>query len=159
MSKRPGLTTDEEQRIKSLLAMGKTYNAIGKEIGRDAKTVKKLALQSVAEIYEMKKELADWYEDLAKRMLSSITEADIDRINAYQRTVSAGIATDKMRLLRGESTDNVTVIAALIQEAKAHRREEARLLAGASLDRNELDDDPGIPPNRGSDKKENGHSE
>ena len=146
MSKRPGLTVEEEQKIKTLLAMGKTYHAIGKEIGRDAKTVKKLALQSVSEIYEMKKELADWYEDLARRMLSSITEEDIDRINAYQRTVSAGIATDKMRLLRDQSTENISVLAALIQEAKAHRREQALLEERSHGEIKAIEDAPTPPP-------------
>jgi len=42
MSKKPGLTVDEQEKVKMLVAMGKTYHAIAKEIGRDEKTVKKM---------------------------------------------------------------------------------------------------------------------
>lgn len=123
MSKKPGLMTEEKQKIKNLLAMGKTYHAIAKEIGRDAKTIKKYATRPEASIMirERKQELADWYEELAKRMLSSITDNDIERINAYQRTVSAGIATDKMRLLKDQSTENISTIVAIIQQIKEQR--------------------------------------
>lgn len=104
MSKKPGLTVDEKQKIKSLIAIGKSFNAVAEEIGRDPKTVKKYASapETALEILGMKRELADSYEDLNKRMIASITDEDIKKINAYQRTVSAGICTDKIKLLRGE---------------------------------------------------------
>lgn len=53
------------------------------------------------------------YEELAKRMITSITEKDIQKINAYQRTLSAGISTDKMRLLKDKSTENIGIIQAI----------------------------------------------
>lgn len=118
MPRKPGLTVEEQQKIKALVAMGKTYHAIAKEIGRDAKTVKKFAIlpESEVEITEKKKELVEFYEDLARRMLDSITDADIVKINAYQRTVSAGIATDKMRLLSEKSTGNIALLIATIED-------------------------------------------
>ena len=105
------LTVKELEQIKALRASGLTYHAISKEIDRDPKTVKKACLepQAAQEIQVMKEELADMFEGLAKRMITSITDEDIQKINAYQRTVSAGISTDKMRLLREESTDNVAM--------------------------------------------------
>jgi hypothetical protein len=57
----------------------------------------------------MKQEMADMFEDLARRMLDSITYEDILKLNAYQRMIAAGIATDKMRLLRNESTENISM--------------------------------------------------
>jgi len=57
-----------------------------------------------------KRELAQEYEELARRMLTSIKDDDIQRISAYQRTLSAAVSTDKMRLLRDQSTDNVAAL-------------------------------------------------
>jgi hypothetical protein len=57
-----------------------------------------------------KRELAQEYEELARRMLTSIKDDDIQRISAYQRTLSAAVSTDKMRLLRDQSTDNVAAV-------------------------------------------------
>jgi hypothetical protein len=113
MSRRPPnpLTVKELEHIKVLRASGLTYHAIAVEISRDPKTIKKACLEPEAsmQIQEMKQELADMFEALGKRMLTSITDEDIQKINAYQRTVSAGISTDKMRLLKGQSTQNIAV--------------------------------------------------
>jgi hypothetical protein len=136
MPKKPGLTLDEEEKIKTLIAMGKTYHAVALEIGRDAKTVKKYAIQSdtQVEIVEKKKELAEWFEGLAERMLESITDEDIGKISAYQRTLSAAVATDKMRLLRGNSTDNMELTFKTIWEIRQmeKRKEEMKLLPASS---------------------------
>ena len=98
----------EIEQIKVLKASGKTFNAISQEIKRDPKTVKKACLDPVIaeDIKEIQEELADAYEGLARRMLDSITDQDVQKINAYQRTIASGICTDKMRLLRNESTEN-----------------------------------------------------
>ena len=121
------LTVKELEQIKTLRASGLTYHAISREIDRDPKTVKKVCLdpQASIEIQEIKQELADMYEGLAKRMLTSITEEDIQKINAYQRTVSAGISTDKMRLLRNESTENIAInsILSAIHQSLFSRKE------------------------------------
>ncbi len=124
MPKKPGttgLTMDEREQVKTLLAMGKTYNAVATQIGRDAKTVKKCGEQMAPAIVEKKKELAEWYEEIAHRMLESISQEDIERINAYQRIVSSGIATDKMRLLRDQTTDNIAVLVASLKELQEAR--------------------------------------
>lgn len=108
---RKPLTVKEEQQIKALLATGKTCHAVAIEIGRDPKTIKKYAIQpeTAKEIRELKEELSDMFEGIAKRMILSITDEDILKINSYQRTVSAGISVDKMRLLRNQSTENISV--------------------------------------------------
>lgn len=111
MSKREGMTIQEIDKAKILLANGKTPNAVAKELGRDPKTVRKLEAQpDIAQnIREIKAELADMYEELSKRMLESITDEDIQKINAYQRTIAASAATDKMRLLKNQSTANISI--------------------------------------------------
>ena len=117
MPKRPPdrLNIEELEQIKALRASGLTYHAIAKRIGRDAKTVKKACLQPgmANNIEVMKKKLADHFEDLAYRLITSIKDEDIEKTNTYQRVVSAGISVDKMRLLREQSTANVSLLALL----------------------------------------------
>jgi hypothetical protein len=105
------LNFDEIETIKILRANGLTFHAISLKINRDPKTVKKACLDPVIadEIKEIQEVLADQYENLARRMMDSITDADIQKINAYQRTIASGICTDKMRLLRNESTSNFSI--------------------------------------------------
>ena len=105
------LNYHEIEEIKILRADGLTFHAISQKINRDPKTVQKACLDPViaSEIIEIKEVLADQYENLARRMIDSITEEDIQKINAYQRTIASGICTDKMRLLRNESTDNFSI--------------------------------------------------
>ena len=118
MGKR-SLSTIEIEQAKVLKASGCTYNAIGKELKRDRKTIKKaLERPGVAQDVEViRLSLADKWEDLANELIDSIKTDDITALSAYQRVISAGISTDKMRLLRGESTANVD-IGALILETK-----------------------------------------
>ncbi|MBW2543948.1 MAG: hypothetical protein JRD43_00470 [Deltaproteobacteria bacterium] len=122
------LTLKEMQRAKTLLALGNTYNAVAVEMGRDPKTIKKYAVDPyvAVEIIETKKQLADQFKELAERLLDSISDEDIQKINAYQRTVAAGIATDKMRLLREQSTENIDVHVQ-VQKLEQELREIERL--------------------------------
>jgi hypothetical protein len=103
------LTLDEKKKIEILVAGGKTYHAVGKEIRRDPKTVKAYAEKPevVEVIRETRGELAEMFEGLARRYLDSITDKDIEKINAYQRTIAAAAATDKARLLKNQSTANI----------------------------------------------------
>lgn len=119
------LTIGEKEQIKLMIADGNSFNAVAHEIRRDPKTVKRYASdpQVATEITEKQRNLAGCYQRLAERMLDSITDADISRINAYQRTVSAGIATDKLRLLTDQSTENIAVIVSAIADMKRRRRE------------------------------------
>ena len=113
------LSLKEKETIKTLYASGKTYYSISKEIRRSPHTVKKYLTSSqevIESVQEMKQELSDMFEGLATKMISSISEEDIGKINAYQRTVSAGICTDKFRLLRNESTMNISSLSRLIIE-------------------------------------------
>jgi hypothetical protein len=125
------LTIEEKEKLKFLLANGSTYNAVGKELKRDPKTIKKYALEPeiMQDITEKQRDLAVWYEDLARRMLSSITDQDIEKISAYQRTLSAAVSTDKMRLLRDQSTDNTSINFSVINQLKERQRVLKELLA------------------------------
>ncbi len=126
MPKRPPdrLNIEELEQIKALRASGLTYHAVAKRIGRDAKTVKKACLQPgmANNIEVMRKKLADHFEDLAYRLITSIKDEDIEKTNTYQRVVSAGISVDKMRLLREQSTANVSLLALLDAVDKNERK-------------------------------------
>ena len=57
------------------------------------------------------------FEGMARKMLVSISEEDIHKINAYQRTVSAGICTDKAAALRGPNQEYPQEITLIIKGA------------------------------------------
>jgi predicted transcriptional regulator len=116
-----GLTVLEEEKIKVMAAEGHTYHAIGKALQRSPHTIKKYLTgdpATVVEVQEKRRELADIYEDLAREMLSNIGKEDIAKINAYQRTLSAAVATDKMRLLRDQSTINAALLIDMIYDIR-----------------------------------------
>ncbi len=126
MAKRPTpLNVMELEQVKVLRASGLTYHAISKQVDRDPKTIKKACLDPdmATEIEQVKVALADRFEDLAVRMIVSISDKDITRINALQRTTAAAIAVDKRRLLVGLSTQNIS-ISAIVEEIHREEREE-----------------------------------
>ena len=121
---KPTLTVAEQQKIKVLHATGKTYHAIAKEVGRSPHTVKSYLIGPTVqgEVKQIKADLADMFEDVARRMVASITDDDIKKLDAYRRTLSGGIATDKMRLLRDQSTENVSVRGQVEQSEETIRK-------------------------------------
>ncbi|MEE8240853.1 MAG: helix-turn-helix domain-containing protein [Nitrospirales bacterium] len=119
------LNVSELEQIKALRASGLTFHAIGKRLDRDHKTIAKAcrAPAMTTEIERVKVTLADHFENLAVRMVVSISDKDITRINALQRTTAAAIAVDKRRLLVGLSTQNIS-ISAIVEQI--HREESER---------------------------------
>lgn len=121
----------ELAKAKTLAAMGHSYRQIGRELGKSDHTIKRALTASpevVAEVETMQKDLGDIFDDLAKRMAGSITDEDIKKLNAYQRTVSAAIATDKAQLLKGRPTMSVGLLVQvldLIQEQQDMKDEAA----------------------------------
>ncbi len=126
MAKRPPIPLNvmELEQIKVLRASGLTFHAISKRLGRDHKTIKKAAISPdmATQIKRVKGNLADGFEDIAIRMVASIDDNEIKSINPYQRTVSAAIAVDKMRLLREQSTQNIG-IHTIVERIERKRRE------------------------------------
>lgn len=131
MNRRPPnpLTMPELEKAKALYALGKSYHAIGLELNRDSKTIKKWLSEpeTAKEIEAIKEDLSEMFEGMAKKMLASISDEDIQRINAYQRVVSSGIATDKARLLKGQATERIDV-RALHLSLDEIRKKKAELL-------------------------------
>ncbi len=121
------LNFEETEALKIMRASGLSYNAIAVQINRNPKTIKRACVDPmiIKGIQAIQEELADAYEGLSRRMIESITDNDILKLNAYQRTIASGIATDKMRLLRNESTHNVSldVIHSNMAERQKRRQE------------------------------------
>jgi len=115
-----GLTTEEKELIKLLSAKGESCYAISLQVKRSPHTIKRYLSEpeTYLEVQEKKQELSDMFEDVARRMIQSITDENIGSLDAYKRTLSAGIATDKMRLLRDQSTDDTKNIYNFIKEIK-----------------------------------------
>lgn len=114
MGTRPGMTTEEKQQAALLAAQGMTNHAIGKAIGRDEKTVKKELLkpETALQVMDAQEHLAGLFEQRAVQYMESITTEDILKMDAYKRTLSAGIAIDKARLIKGQSNVNMAVVIA-----------------------------------------------
>jgi len=106
------LTVAELEKAKALSALGKSYRQIGLELNRSDKTIKKALTKTpevIAEIRELKQEIAGLYGDLAQRILSSITDENIREAKLRDKVISAGVCTDKERLIKGQSTENISV--------------------------------------------------
>ncbi len=123
------LTLPEQEKVKTLSASGKTPHSIAKELNRSPHTIRRYLScpEASKQIQEIKEELPSMFEGLAKRMITSITDEDIQKINAYQRTVSAAVGTDKMRLLRDQSTENVDIRALHLSLEELERQEQELL--------------------------------
>lgn len=124
------LTTEEIAKAKTMAAAGYSCRAIGRALSRSDHTIAKLlSTPAVAEEVGAKKEqLADMFERLAIRTIEAVSEGDIKDASLQQKAVSSGIFTDKMRLLRGESSVNIDVNALLdvaeMLRGERHREDE-----------------------------------
>ncbi len=100
------LTSEEISRAKTYAAMGYSFRAIGRELKRSDRTIKALLSKPAiaAEVCTKKAELSDMFERLAIRTIEAVSADDIKDASLLQKATTAGIAVDKMRLLRGEST-------------------------------------------------------
>ena len=115
MGAKPPLTTEEKSRIALLTAEGRTPNYIAKAIGRDGKTVR-AAVQApamVEQIASATERITELYQEINERILCAISDEDIAKASLRDKVVSAGISTDKHRLLTGQSTANLALIYAL----------------------------------------------
>jgi hypothetical protein len=126
------LTLCEIEQIKVLKASGLSFYAVAKKVGRNHKTIKRCCMnpRNAEEIKVIQQELAGYFEDLSMRLITSISDEDIEKLNGYQRIISAGICVDKLRLLRNESTENISIAAidATIEELEKSELESRKRL-------------------------------
>ncbi len=130
MAKRPpiSLNVGELEQIKVLRASGLTFHAISKRLNRAPQTIKKACLtpEMAPQIAQVKVALADRFENVAVRMLTAISDEDINALDAYKKTLSAAISTDKHRLLTGQSTENISLHAIIERIEREEREQPAR---------------------------------
>jgi len=115
------LTVKELETAKALSALGKSYRQIGLELDRSDKTIKRALTKTpevIQEVKELKKEVADLYGDLAQRILESINDETIKEAKLRDRVISAGVCTDKQRLIIGESTQNISMHVSVLAQAE-----------------------------------------
>jgi hypothetical protein len=105
------LTEPEVKKARALAAVGYAPRRIAREMSRSAHTITKVlrSPEAVAEVKALKKDLADLYEQRNYEILESVSKQDIAKANLRDKVVSAAICSDKMRLLREQSTNNINV--------------------------------------------------
>ena len=122
------LTENEQERAKVLRASGKTPSAIAKGMGRSHHTLQKFLDKPEVQkqVSIQREELAGMFDQVAHRVVSSVTPEDVTKATLQQKMVSAGIAVDKAALLRGEIpvTVNVNVLLDLRDAIRDMRRAE-----------------------------------
>ena len=77
-----------------------------------------------------------WAEQ-AKKMLTAISDSDINALDGYKKTLSGAIAADKMRLLKGESTANIalhTIVEEVERDERERRARERSTTSSSSKD-------------------------
>lgn len=105
------LTAEEKENIAVLTAQGLTPNAVGKALHRDRKTVVSALKepQSIERVEHLQLLLADKLQEKAEMLLDAVTPESFQKMNALQLMTSIGIATDKIRTIRGLSNQNIAV--------------------------------------------------
>lgn len=114
------LDASEKKEIAILAAQGKTPHAISKLMNRSATTIKKYLKtpEVAAEKENIEERLASKFEQITERILDAVTETDIAKADLKSKMIAAGVAIDKGRLIRGQSTANMAVfMAAVVVEA------------------------------------------
>jgi predicted DNA-binding protein YlxM (UPF0122 family) len=106
-----------QKAIKARLA-GQSFQEIATAQGVSKSTVHDRiaplikALPNAEEMAEIHKTQADCYAVLAYRAVHAITNEKLENSSARDLSIVAGVATDKSRLISGQSTQNTAVIVA-----------------------------------------------
>lgn len=89
-------------------------------------------MQDQAVVDARKKAMANYFDYNSDRALSTVDQAKLNAMNAYQLTMIAAVSTDKARLLRDESTENVSVrgVVEHIQKEMLEISEKRRKILG-----------------------------
>lgn len=109
MAKRRYSDEDRAMALAALAANGGNLKRTAREQGVPETSLRQWAKgdrhpEAVEMSAQKKPPLADAYEDVVRRSLGHLSEAKLKRAGAVDLLKVAGIATDKMRLLRDEPT-------------------------------------------------------
>ena len=106
---------------------GLTYKEIGKLTGCSRQNIQQrleIVEYSKEDLENFKKHRGDVFAFMQSKLINSIDLEEIKEMNPYQRIISTGILFDKERLQRGESTENIDVVAANLNIAELQRQAE-----------------------------------
>jgi IS30 family transposase len=112
--------TDTE--LAELRRKGLSYSAIAKRTGIAKSTVHQRVVKYIDEVRrvaEFRANDADDHTRMRMRVRGHITDSKLEKTNAQGLAVIEAIYFDKERLLRGESTQNVSVFSRTIEAACA----------------------------------------
>lgn len=102
-----------------------TDSEIARRVGCDPSNVSQvlktfLGRKSEGELRQYQESQADVFDSVAYRMLSSLTENKINKMNGLQATTAAAILIDKARLVRGQATGiNVSVLLDVVEAIRS----------------------------------------
>lgn len=128
------------EAIIELRSKNLSYSQIGKILGCSRENVclrLSRAGYKKEDLANFKKHRGDVLAFFQSKLLNSVTDEDIKKINVYQRVISAGVLYDKERLERGKSTENVdfrqlTMTLSELQAEQARLEKELNLTEGLS---------------------------
>jgi len=110
-----------QQRLKNLMAEGiQSPTAIAKMVGVSPQAVHQAMSRYIKDIdalKDYKDNRADILADKQGMLLSSITPAEVKKMQPRDRVVAYGILYDKERLERGQSTQNVASLHSIADRA------------------------------------------
>lgn len=98
---------------------GETYETIGKYFGVSKQAISQLLKphRDVIEAYmAFKTDPATVYEMKESMIINSLDSADIEKMSGYQKVGAGSLLRDKVRLERGQSTENVTHFHAVVRQ-------------------------------------------
>lgn len=139
MKQRSPLTTEEQEKAKILHASGKTVYAVARALDRSPHTLAKFLRKPeiVKEVSIQKEELANLFDSITHRVLSGVTDEDVQKSSLLQKMTAAGISIDKALLLRGQATSTIDVHVLL---------EIAAIVRGDRRNQSSLPNQPQSPP-------------
>lgn len=124
------LDKSTKNNIALLAAHGATVTKISKQTGLHHTSIKR-ALQEpsvIATREQIEKELSEMFMDTSRRAIQAISDEKLDKSNARDLGILAGVCLDKSRLITGQSTQNIAqLMASYVVEATRLRDTEPEL--------------------------------
>lgn len=114
-------------RILELHEKGLSNSEIARVLGCDKSNITRRLqklLPEEARKREYLRNRADVFASVQRRILESVTEADIKKASLKDRVISVGILYEKERLERGQSTSNIHVLGEIYDGLSTREKQE-----------------------------------
>ena len=138
MARRHYSDEDKAAALAALRANAGNVARTARQVGVPEPTLRQwakgLRAAPPAQLSERKKaDLADRMEEIARALLDRVTPERMDDATVQQLLTSAGIAIDKMRLLRNQPTENVASLVLIEQIVDADSQQNSPAAPGAGV--------------------------